>query len=158
MYSLQFVYGRIETFVFSTSLTRLTGIVKRKSLKEVLQEISESVPDWSGGTRIGESFQNLVESHADKINKNTVVLILSDGWDVGDIDLLEQSMRTIHRKAKRVIWLNPLLSDPDYEPVSLGMQSALPFIDDFLPACDLESLRELCSYLASINFSRRKTA
>jgi uncharacterized protein with von Willebrand factor type A (vWA) domain len=158
MYSLQFVYNSIETFVFSTSLTRLTGIMKRKNLNQVLQEISDSVPDWSGGTRIGESFQKLIEIHADRINKNTVVMILSDGWDIGDIDLLEHCMKTIHRKSKRVIWLNPLLSEPEYEPASAGMQCALPYIDDFLPIYDLESLRNLCNYLGSANFSRRKTA
>ena len=158
IYSLQFVYSKIETFVFSTSLSRITGIVRRKSLKEVLQEISDSVPDWSGGTRIGECFENLLELHSDKINKNTVVMILSDGWDVGDVALLEQSMKTIHRKAKRVIWLNPLLSDPEYKPECAGMQSALPYIDDFFPAHNIESLRNLCNHLATTNFSRRKTA
>jgi uncharacterized protein with von Willebrand factor type A (vWA) domain len=158
IYSLHFVYSSIETFVFSTSLTRLTGIMNRKTMNEVLQEISDSVPDWSGGTRIGESFQNLLEVHPDKISKNTVVMILSDGWDIGNIELLKESMKTIHRKSKRVIWLNPLLSVPEYEPESAGMQCALPYIDDFLAIYDLESLRNLCIYLASLNFSRRKTA
>jgi uncharacterized protein with von Willebrand factor type A (vWA) domain len=149
IYSLQSAYDRIETFVFSTALTRLTAIIKRKSLKQVLQEISESVPDWSGGTRIGECFQDLLESYPYKINKNAVVLILSDGWDVGDVDLLEQSMKAIHGKAKRVIWLNPLLSSSEYEPAVLGMQRALPYIDDFLPAHNLQSLRDLCNHLAN---------
>ena len=158
IYSLQSAYNRIETFVFSTALTRLTSIIKRKSLKQVLQEISDSVPDWSGGTRIGECFQELLESHADKITRNTVVMILSDGWDVGDVDLLEQSMKTIHSKAKRVIWLNPLLGSSEYEPNCLGMQRALPYIDDFLPAHNVESLRDLCNHLANAKFSRRKMA
>lgn len=148
IYSLQSVYNRIETFVFSTTLTRLTAIIKRKNLRQVLQEISHSVPDWSGGTRIGDCFQELLELHGDKITRNTVVLILSDGWDVGDVDLVEQSMKTIHNKAKRVIWLNPLLGSSEYEPSCLGMQRALPYIDDFLPANNVQSLRDLCNHLA----------
>jgi uncharacterized protein with von Willebrand factor type A (vWA) domain len=148
IYSLQSAYNRIETFVFSTALTRLTSIIKRKSLKQVLQDISESVPDWSGGTRIGECFQELLEHYGDKITKNTVVLILSDGWDVGDVDLLDQSMKMIHQKSKRVIWLNPLLGSSEYEPSCLGMQRALPYIDDFLPAHNVQSLRDLCNHLA----------
>jgi uncharacterized protein with von Willebrand factor type A (vWA) domain len=156
IFSLQSVYNRIETFVFSTALTRLTAIIKRKTLKQVQQEISDSVPDWSGGTRIGECFQDLLESHSDKITRNTVVLILSDGWDVGDVDLLEQSMKTIYNKAKRVIWLNPLLGSSEYEPSCSGMQRALPYIDDFLPAYNLKSLRDLCTHLANTNLARRK--
>ncbi len=158
IYSLQSVYNRIETFVFSTALTRLTAIIKRKNLKQVLQEISDSVPDWSGGTRIGECFQDLLESHSDKITRNTVVLILSDGWDVGNVDLLEQSMKTIQNKAKRVIWLNPLLGSSEYEPSCSGMQRTLPYIDDFLPAYNLKSLRDLCNHLANTNLARRKMA
>jgi uncharacterized protein len=158
IYSLQSVYNRIETFVFSTALTRLTAIIKRKSLTQVLQEISESVPDWSGGTRIGECFQELLEVHGDKITRNSVVLILSDGWDVGDVDLLEQSMKAIHNKAKRVIWLNPLLGSAEYEPSCLGMQRALPYIDDFLPANNVQSLRDLCNRLTNTKFSRRTMA
>lgn len=158
IFSLQSVYNRIETFVFSTALTRLTAIIKRKTLKQVLQEISNSVPDWSGGTRIGECFQDLLESHSDKITGNTVVLILSDGWDVGDVDLLEQSMKTIYNKAKRVIWLNPLLGSSKYEPSCSGMQRALPYIDDFLPAHNIQSLRDLCNHLANTNLARRKMA
>jgi uncharacterized protein len=158
IYSLQSVYNRIETFVFSTALTRLTSIIKRKSLNQVLQEISDSVPDWSGGTRIGECFQDLLKLHSDKITKNTVVLILSDGWDVGDIDLLEQSMKSIHNKAKRVIWLNPLLGSSEYEPSCSGMHRALPYIDDFLPANNVQSLRDLCNHLSKMNLLRRKMA
>lgn len=158
IYSLQSVYNRIETFVFSTTLTRLTAIIKRKNLRQVLQEISHSVPDWSGGTRIGDCFQELLELHGDKITRNTVVLILSDGWDVGDVDLVEQSMKTIHGKAKRVIWLNPLLGSSEYEPSCLGMQRALPYIDYFLPANNVQSLRDLCNHLANTNLARRKMA
>jgi uncharacterized protein with von Willebrand factor type A (vWA) domain len=158
MYSFHSAYNKMETFVFSTSLTRLTGIMKRKSLKEVLHEISKSVPDWSGGTRIGESFQHLLELYSHKINNDTVVIILSDGWDIGNIDLLEQSMKSIHRKAKRVIWLNPLISTPAYEPECMGMRCALPYIDDFLAAQDLTSLRNLCTHLAANKFLRRKVS
>jgi uncharacterized protein with von Willebrand factor type A (vWA) domain len=151
LYALQQNYGHIETFAFSTSLHRLTNILKRQSIAEALKEISKCVPDWSGGTKIGNCLQAFLEDYAGTIlNKDTIVLILSDGWDIGETELMEQSMKQIHQRANRVIWLNPLLGSPDYEPNCLGMQAALPYIDDFLAAHNLESLRNLCNHLASV--------
>jgi uncharacterized protein with von Willebrand factor type A (vWA) domain len=150
LYALQQVYGNIETFAFSTSLHRLTGILKRQEIEKALQEISGSVPDWSGGTKIGHSIRSFLDEYgATLLNKDSIVIILSDGWDVGDVDLMEQCIKEIHQKAGRVIWLNPLLGNPDYEPGCLGMASALPYVDDFLPAHNLESLRDLCNHLAA---------
>ena len=150
IYVLQRVYGRIETFVFSTSLHRITNILKEKDFGKALAEISDSVPDWSGGTRIGQSLQTFLEDYAGTfLNKDTVVLILSDGWDIGEVDVMEKSMMHMHQRANRVLWLNPLLGSPDYEPTCLGMQAALPHVDVFLPAHNLESLRNLYSHLAS---------
>ncbi len=152
---LQQAYGRIETFAFSTTLHSLTGILKRQSITDALEEISESIPDWSGGTRIGFCLRTFLDDDFGALlRKDTVVIILSDGWDIGELDVMEQSMKEIHQKVNRVIWLNPLLGSPDYEPNCLGMQSALPYIDDFLPAHNLESLRELCNHLVSVR--RRK--
>jgi len=150
LYALQHVYGRIETFAFSTSLHRITRLLKGENLSKALKEVSASVPDWSGGTRIGKCLQTFLEEHGHTLlNKDTAVLILSDGWDIGEVDLLEECMRQIHRKANGVIWLNPLLGARDYEPSCQGMQAALPHIDLFLPAHNLESFRDLSHRLSS---------
>lgn len=151
LYALQQIYGNIETFAFSTSLHRLTGILKQKEITDALKDISSSVPDWSGGTKIGNCLHTFLdESGSTLLNKDTVVIILSDGWDIGEVQLMEQCMKQIHQKTQRVIWLNPLLGNPEYEPDCMGMQAALPFVDEFLPAHNLESLRELCNHLSSV--------
>jgi uncharacterized protein len=154
IYALQQAYGPVETFAFSTSLHRLTGILKRQNIREILDGISEAVPDWSGGTKIGNSLQDFIENYGALLNKDTIVLILSDGWDVGEVELMESRMKEIHQKTGRVIWLNPLLGSPDYQPDCLGMKAALPYVDDFLPAHNLDSLQNLCNHIASIRRRR----
>lgn len=142
IYAFQNAYRRIETFVFSTRLYRVTAQLKQRDFAVALDELSQAVPGWSGGTKIGESLDSFVQNHASKmLNKQTVVLIMSDGWDTGDTELLAESMRKIQRKAAKVIWLNPLAGNPNYEPTVKGMQAAMPFIDIFAPAHNVESLR-----------------
>ncbi|GBC84453.1 hypothetical protein HRbin11_00882 [bacterium HR11] len=105
---------------------------------------------WSGGTRIGECLRAFLDHYGDALlNPRTVVVIVSDGWDTGDIELLEASMQEIHRRVRLVVWLNPLLGSPNYEPTCRGMQAALPYIDLFAPAYDLESLRDLVRSLTA---------
>jgi uncharacterized protein len=155
IYALQRVYNRIETFVFSTSLCRVTELLRRESLPDALREISLAFPEWSGGTRIGQSFETFLSDYGSSLlGRDTVVMILSDGWDIGGIDLMVQSVKNIRQKAERVLWLNPLLGSPEYEPNCIGMQAALPYVDEFLPIHNLESLRELCSHL--VQQSRRQ--
>jgi len=142
IYAFQHAYRRIETFVFSTSLHRVTPQLKQQEFAFALQELSDSVPGWSGGTKIGESLDAFVQKYASKmLSKETVVLIMSDGWDTGDTELLAESMRKIQRKAAKVIWLNPLAGNAQYEPMVKGMQAAMPYIDIFAPAHNVESLR-----------------
>lgn len=144
IYAFQNAYRRIETFVFSTSLHRVTQQLKQREFDLALRELSESVPGWSGGTKIGESLDTFVQKYAGKLlNKQSIVLIMSDGWDTGNTDLLADSMRKIQKKAAKVIWLNPLAGNPKYEPVVQGMQAAMPFIDVFAPAHNVESLRAI---------------
>lgn len=148
IYAFQSAYRRIETFVFSTSLHRVTDEMQNGRFSEVLQRLAETVPGWSGGTKIGTSLKTFVDEYGRQLlNDRTVVLIMSDGWDTGDIENLEGSMAQIQQKAAKVVWLNPLAGSPKFEPSVRGMQAALPYIDVFAPVHSLESLRNLVKYL-----------
>jgi uncharacterized protein with von Willebrand factor type A (vWA) domain len=145
------VGSRAEVFVFSTSLSCITSLIKHLSIDKALKRISEEVPDWSGGTRIGYSLHQFIQTRgAQLLNKKTVVVIMSDGWDLGGKELLKREMAVINRKAHSVIWLNPLAGDPEYRPVCQGMRIALPFIDYFLPADSLESLKRVGKLLSKV--------
>ena len=151
IYAFQSVYRRIETFVFSTALHRITEILRSEELYSALDQLSGTVPEWSGGTKIGSSLEQFVSQHGLKlVDSQTVVLIISDGWDTGDVDLLENSMRFLNKQARNVIWLNPLKGSSGYEPTTRGMLAALPFIDIFASAHNLNSLRKLVSHLSRI--------
>jgi uncharacterized protein len=148
--ALKRVAKRTEVFAFNTELVRITSWLSSGRQDAVLARLAEAVPDWSGGTRIGESLTAFVARHlAALVDARTVVVILSDGLDRGDPELLARAMRRIHDRAGRVIWLNPLLSDPRYEPTARGMAAALPFVDRLAPAHDLETLERLLPLLAS---------
>ncbi|MFL5300138.1 MAG: vWA domain-containing protein, partial [Anaeromyxobacteraceae bacterium] len=150
--ALKRVAKRTEVFAFNTELVRITPWLSsgRGRQGAVLERLAEAVPDWSGGTRIGECLAAFVDRHlASLVDARTVVIVLSDGLDRGDAALLADAMRRIQARARRVIWLNPLLGDPRYEPTARGMAAALPFIDRFAPAHDLESLERLLPSLAS---------
>jgi hypothetical protein len=105
------------------------------------------VTDWSGGTKIGESLRTFCQEWRRLLDRDTVAIVLSDGWDTGDPAVLGEAMRAIHRRAGKVVWLNPLLGSPDYQPLTQGMMAALPHVDAFLPAHNLESLRALARHL-----------
>jgi len=138
----------VETFVFSTELTRLTRRLRGGRPGRILEDLSRWVPDWSGGTRIGESLERFLEGHGRTLlGQRTVVVIMSDGLDRGDVEALEHAMRGIRRRARKVIWLNPLKASRDYEPEARGMKAALPHVDDFAPGHSLEALRELVRML-----------
>ena len=150
---LQFIYGlqnsfaKVESFVFATSLTRITGHLKNKTYERALERLSAKVQGWSGGTRIGESLAAFNVEWLRRIDKRTVVIILSDGWDTGEPEQLAATLAHLQKRAGRLIWLNPLLGSSGYEPVTRGMQAALPFIHVFAPAHDLASLRALEPHL-----------
>lgn len=149
IYALQNTLGRVESFVFSTRLTRVTDYFRTSDIFTALDRIAREVPDWSGGTRIGESLRTFNHDWALRtLNKHTIVLIMSDGLDTGDASVLEHEMEQIQRRAARVIWLNPLLGNEDYRPLARGMSAALPHVNLFASAHNLASLQALGRHLA----------
>ena len=142
---------RPEVFVFSTTLSRITPLIRHLSLDKALERISREVPDWSGGTRIGFSLHQFNQTHGSQLlSRRTVVVVMSDGWDLGGKELLRREMAAISGQAHCVIWLNPLAGDPDYRPVCQGMQIALPYIDHFLAADSLQSLQRVGKILSNV--------
>lgn len=144
---LQFIYGfqrhvpRVETFVFSTRLTRITPLLRMRKIDAAYELISERVSHWSGGTRIGSSLSEYNRRYGRRYSgPNTVFILLSDGWDQGETGLLGREMKELKRHIKRLMWLNPLLGMPDYRPIDRGMSTALPYVEDFLDCHNLDQL------------------
>jgi uncharacterized protein with von Willebrand factor type A (vWA) domain len=145
----------VEAFVFGTRLTRITRQLKKRDVDEAVRDVSKSVQDWSGGTRIGDALHFFNHKWAKRVlGRGAVVLIISDGWDRGDPTMLEAEMDRLQHSCHRLIWLNPLLGSPDYRPLTIGMKTALPYIDDFLPVHNLDSLIQLGNLLATIDDTR----
>jgi uncharacterized protein with von Willebrand factor type A (vWA) domain len=147
LFALQRVFARVETFTFAVRLTRVTDLLAARSYRAALQRLT-AVRDWSSGTKIGESLAEFNRAYPHLLDRRTIVIVLSDGWDTGDPELLAAELLRIKRRAARVIWLNPLLGNPAYEPLTRGMAAALPLIDHFAAAHNLASLRELTGRLS----------
>lgn len=145
----------VEVFLFATRLTRVTRHLAHRGVDKAVEEVTRAVPDWSGGTRAGEALKTFNFRWARRVmGRGTVVLIISDGWDRGEPELLRREMARLQRTCHRLIWLNPLLGSASYEPLTRGMQAALPFIDDFLPVRDLVSLEVLARHLNTLSPQR----
>jgi len=152
---------RTESFVFGTRLTRVTRLMRDRDRDRALARVSDSVTDWAGGTRIGESFRDFNHRWARRtLRTSGVVIVVSDGWDRGDPALVAAETARLRRNCHRLVWLNPLASTPGYQPLAAGMKAAYPFIDDFLPAGTVASLERLGQVLAgaSQGTARRGTA
>ncbi len=143
--------GRMETFVFSTRLTRITRQLMRRNPTEALAQVSKSVEDWSGGTRIGECLRSFNYEWSRRVTRGgPVALIVSDGWDRGDPAVLSREMERLRRTVHRLVWVNPLASRQGYSPETRGMRAALPHVDDFLGGGRLSDLATLVSLLESL--------
>lgn len=143
-FTLQKYFHHVETFLFSTHLVRITPALRARTLNEVWPALAEHAAGWSGGTRIGESLASFNQLHGRKLlSRDTLLLVLSDGWETGEPDMLAAELGTIKRRVRKLIWLNPLLGMEDYQPITRGMSVALPYIDVFAPAHNLESLLRL---------------
>jgi uncharacterized protein len=152
---------RTESFVFGTRLTRVTRVMKDRDRDRALARVADTVTDWAGGTRIGESFRQFNHQWARRtLRSSGVVIIVSDGWDRGDPALVAAETARLRRNCHRLVWLNPLASAPGYQPLAAGMRAAYPFIDDFLPAGTLASLERLGEVLAgsTLGTARRGAA
>lgn len=140
---------RWEAFVFGTRLTRITRALKLQDPDVALDKATNEVFDWDGGTRIGESLKAFLDEYGHKgLARGSVVVICSDGLEIGDPALLQEQMARLSRLAYRIIWLNPLKEDPSYEPLARGMRAALPYIDVFASGHNLASLETLSEELA----------
>lgn len=155
LHSVEASVQRAEVFVFGTRLTRITQELKRRDPDVAIAAVTAQVQDWSGGTRIGEALHTFNARWARRVlGHGAIVLIISDGWDRGDPALLEREMGRLRRQSYRLIWLNPLLGSLDYQPVTQGMQAALPYVDDFLPVHNLRSLEDLAALLNDVQEGR----
>jgi len=147
-YALQASFQRVNTFLFSTDVVEISDMLHARDLQEALRRLSQRAAGWSGGTKIGESLRQLNQLYGRKLlSRDTIFLILSDGWDTGEPELLAAQLRTARRRVQKVLWLNPLLGLKDYQPITRGMAAALPYVDVFAPAHNLESLLALERYL-----------
>ena len=143
-FALRRVVRRTEIFAFNTALARVTNFVSPAQIVRSLERLSAAVPDWSGGTRIGACLAEFVATYADRlVGRDTTIVIVSDGLDLGDTAVLTQAMRALHERAETIVWLNPLAGDARYVPTAAGMAAALPFVGHFGPAHDLASLEAL---------------
>lgn len=145
----------VEAFVFGTRLTRVTRLLRERDIDDAVALVSKQVIDWSGGTRIGDTLKQFNYVWARRVlGRGPVVLLISDGWDRGDPKLLGREVERLQRSCHRLIWLNPLLGSPNYQPLTQGIQAALPHVDDFLPVHNLLSLEQLGERLAAIGSER----
>lgn len=132
----------VEVFTFSTELTRITEDLRRRDTKSALAKVSASVHDWSGGTKIGEALADWNRLWSRRLSRGgPVALILSDGWDCGDPELLQIEIARLARSVHSLVWLNPLAARADYRPATRGMRAVLPQIDHLLPAASVNDLR-----------------
>jgi uncharacterized protein with von Willebrand factor type A (vWA) domain len=152
-------HRRVEVFLFSTELTRVTPELRRRGLDAAVSAAARVVPDWSSGTRIGESLRTLHQRWMRRVlHGGPVVLLISDGWDRGEPALLREQVARLQRSCYRLIWLNPLIGTADYAPLTRGLQAALPYVDDFLPARTLTNLADLALHLNSLAGSQLSAA
>jgi uncharacterized protein with von Willebrand factor type A (vWA) domain len=143
---------KVEAFVFITRLTRISKKMHNSDAERALKEVAHCVTDWAGGTRIGEALKDFNFKWGRRVlGRGAIVMIISDGWDRGDIPLLRQEMGRLSLSSHRLIWLNPLLGHEGYEPLTQGMSAALSYLDDFLPVHNLASLEQLGEVLAAIS-------
>jgi uncharacterized protein with von Willebrand factor type A (vWA) domain len=143
-YAIQNASTRVEAFVFATRLSRVTRLLRGHDPDAALKRVFQNVDDWSGGTRIGEAIEAFNRRYARRVlGHGATVVIISDGWDRGDPAQMRGAVERLQRACHRLIWMNPLLAAPGFEPLTMGLQAALPFVDDFLPAHNLASLEAL---------------
>lgn len=142
----------VEVFVFGTRLTRITRELRNNPPDAGLDRVAQKVIDWSGGTRIGESIQQLNQRWVRRtVRSGAMVLLVSDGWERGDPEQLARSLATLRRSCHRLVWLDPLAGQPGFEPATKGLRAALPQVDDFIPCGSVASLEEFAMRLPMLS-------
>jgi uncharacterized protein with von Willebrand factor type A (vWA) domain len=151
VHALEHGLDAVEVFVFGTRLTRITRELRKKNVDQAIADVVSSVDDWSGGTRIGESIKFFNYKWSRRVLRSgATVVVISDGWDRGDPQLLGTEMARLQRSCRRVIWLNPLLGAPGYQPLTQGIRASLPYVDHFLPIHNLKSMEALAKLLGAV--------
>jgi uncharacterized protein with von Willebrand factor type A (vWA) domain len=152
-------HHRVEAFLFSTRLTRITRQLRVRRPDAALAAVSRQVADWSGGTRIGDAVREFHQRWGRRVlHGGPVVLLISDGWDRGDPEQLRQQIARLQRSCHRLVWLSPLIGTADYAPLTRGLQAALPFVDDFLPSRTLNNLEDLAIHLNALGHGPDRSA
>lgn len=147
--------SKAEAFVFATRLTRLTRSLSGRDFERALADAREIVPDWSGGTRIGATLEDFNRTYGRRgFARGAIVIMVSDGWDRGDPDLLAREVRRIQLQAHRLVWINPRPMIVDEQPLAIGMRVAMPYIDDFVPGDDPRALAGLGRVIGTIGNHR----
>jgi uncharacterized protein len=145
-----------EAFVFSTRLTRLTGTLRHGAPDAAYDAVTRLAPDWAGGTRIGQALTSFVDDHGRRgMARGAVVVVLSDGWEVQDAELLGEAMRRLQRLAYHVIWVNPRSASSTYQPLVAGMAAALPYVDTFVSGHSLDALGDVLTAVGAVPARQR---
>jgi uncharacterized protein len=140
---------RVEVFTVGTRLTRVTRAMGMRDAERAIVAAGETVPDWSGGTRLGETLRIFLDRWGQRgLARGAVVVVFSDGWERGDADLLGEQMQRLHRIAHRVVWVNPHVGKDGYLPVQQGIVAALPYVDDFVAGHSLATFADLIEVVA----------
>jgi uncharacterized protein len=146
---------RAEGFVFATRLTRLTPALACRDAARALDKARAAVADWSGGTRIGETLADFNRTHARRgVARGAIVVVVSDGWDRGDPEVLARELRRLRDQCRRLVWLNPRPAGIDGQPLAIGMRAALPYVDDFVPGHDPEAVMRLAAIVGGLGEGR----
>lgn len=144
MFAFKKVYHRIETYVFSTSLQRISDELNESDFRTALQKLSNNIPEWAGGTDIGQSLKTFAENDCQRLlDRKSIVLIVSDGLDMGEPEVLEESLKTIKKRANKIVWLNPLAGHAGYKPEARAMKTAMPLLDVFSSGHNFDTLKEV---------------
>ncbi len=148
IYAMHQELSQLDVAVFSTHMTMITDCLNTDNIEDSLDKVTKTTIDWAGGTDIGQCLHEFNHHLSREISSSrTIIVILSDGWDRGNATIMAEEMKQLHNHAYRILWLNPLLGHNEYQPLCQGMQTALPYIDHFMPAHNLDSFARLIKQL-----------
>ncbi len=144
LFALRENFRQLEAFIFSTRLIRISGAISGNRLEDTAVLLTQQVDNWSSGTKIGNCLEEFNDRYGKRmLNGSPIIIILSDGLDTGEPELLGKELKKIQNRSRKIVWLNPLKGMKDYQPIQRGMKAALPNVDDFRSAHNLNSLLEL---------------